>query len=161
MDKITESKNEAAELLQLVSFKIGREEFGIDILKVHEINRMLELTQVPNAPDFVAGIVNLRGRIIPVINLRKKLNLPDKNYDNNSRIVVVELGGKITGFIVDEVSEVLRIPSSITEQPPEMVAGINSKFITAIGKLEDRLLILLDLDQILSNEETEGLKTVG
>ena len=151
------AKFETSELLQLVSFKIGEEEFGIDILKVHEINRMMNITKVPNAPFYVDGVVNLRGRVIPVINLRIKLSMERKEYDRNSRIIVVELGGKTIGFIVDEVSEVLRIPVNITEKPPEMVSGINSAFITAIGKLDDRLLILLDLEKVLTESEDAAL----
>ena len=150
-------KVETSELLQLVSFKIADEEFGIDILKVHEINRMMNITKVPNAPHYVDGVVNLRGRVIPVINLRTKLAMERKEYDRNSRIIVVELGGKTIGFIVDEVSEVLRIPMNITEKPPEMVSGINSAFITAIGKLEDRLLILLDLEKVLTESDEAAL----
>lgn len=155
------TKYETSELLQLVSFKIGAEEFGIDILKVNEINRMMTLTKVPNAPSFVDGVVNLRGRVIPVINLRTKLSLPRKEYDRNSRIIVVELEGRTIGFIVDEVSEVLRIPKNITEKPPEMVSGINAAFITAIGKLEDRLLILLDLERVLGEGEEVELKKMA
>ncbi|MCB9209454.1 MAG: chemotaxis protein CheW [Ignavibacteriales bacterium] len=145
------------ELLQLVSFKIGEAEFGVDILRVQEINKMMELTTVPNTPHFVEGVVNLRGRIIPVINLRSRLGLELKEYDSETRIIVVELIDKTIGFIVDEVKEVLRIPKSITEAPPEIVSGVDSDYITAIGKLEDRLLILLDLTKILSNEEQKEL----
>jgi purine-binding chemotaxis protein CheW len=141
------------ELLQLVSFKIDDAEFGVDILRVQEINKMMELTTVPNTPKFIEGVVNLRGRIIPVLNLRSRLGLPVKEYDTETRIIVVDLDDKTIGFIVDEVKEVLRIPKSITEQPPEIVSGVDSDYITAIGKLEDRLLILLDLTKILSNEE--------
>ena len=148
------------QIIQLVSFKLGKEEFGVDILKVQEINRMLEITEMPNSPDFVEGIVNLRGRIIPVIDLKKRLQLPTKEHDNSTRIIVVELGGKTVGFIVDEVSEVLRIESNITEPPPEMVAGINSDYITAVAKMEDRLLILLDLNKVLTQNEEQKLQTV-
>ncbi len=147
-------------IIQLVSFKLGKEEFGVDILKVQEINRMLEITEIPNSPEFVEGIVNLRGRIIPVIDLKKRLSLPIKEHDNSTRIIVVELQGKTVGFIVDEVSEVLRIESNITEPPPEMVAGINSDYITAVAKLEDKLLILLDLNKVLSQEEEQELQAV-
>ncbi|MFH0734080.1 MAG: chemotaxis protein CheW [bacterium] len=153
-----EKRTEVDELLQLVSFKIGNEEFGIDILKVQEINRMMQITKVPNAPGFIEGVVNLRGRIIPVMDLRTRLNMPRIDHDNRTRIIVVELEGITVGFIVDEVSEVLRIPKSITEPPPAMTAGIDSDYITAVGKLEDRLLILLDLGKIFSNEETAKLK---
>ncbi len=141
------------ELLQLVSFKIGDEEFGVDILKVQEINRMLEVTRVPNAPEFVDGVINLRGKVIPIIALRRRFGMERKESDKNTRIVVVELNGKIVGFVVDAVSEVLRIPRSVTEPPPPIVAGIDADYITAVGKLEDRLLILLDLESVLSGVE--------
>ncbi len=144
---------EQQELLQLVSFKIGEEEFGVDINIVREINRMLPITKVPNTQDFIEGVVNLRGRIIPVIDLRVKLGLMKLEHGKNTRIVVVELKQQTIGFIVDEVNEVLRIPKSITEIPPELVGGVNNEFITAIGKLEDRLLILLDLEKIFSIAE--------
>jgi len=145
------------ELLQLVSFKMGNAEFGVDILRVQEINKMMELTVVPNTASFIEGVVNLRGRIIPVLNLRSRLGLEVKEYDSETRIVVVDLEDKTIGFIVDEVKEVLRIPKSITEPPPQIVSGVNSDYITAIGKLEDRLLILLDLTKILSTEQKEEL----
>ncbi len=148
------------QIIQLVSFKLGKEEFGVDILKVQEINRMLEITEMPNSPDFVEGIINLRGRIIPVIDLKKRLSMPAKEHDSSTRIIVVELNGKTVGFVVDEVSEVLRIESNITEPPPDMVAGIDSDYITAVAKLEDRLLILLDLNKILSQEEEKELQEV-
>jgi purine-binding chemotaxis protein CheW len=149
------------ELLQLVSFKIGDEEFGVDILKVQEINRMVEVTRVPNAPEYVDGVINLRGKVIPIVDLRRRLGMPRKEHSKDTRIVVVELNGKITGFVVDAVSEVLRIPRSVTEPPPSIVAGIEAEYITAVGKLEDRLLILLDLERIFSAQETQQLKAVA
>jgi len=154
------TKTDQQELLQLVSFKIGEEEFGVDILSVQEINRMSQITKVPNTPHFIEGVINLRGRIIPVLDLRVKLGLLKLEHNKNTRIVVVELKGQTIGFIVDEVSEVLRIPKNITEPPPAMVGGIDSEYITSIGKLEDRLLILLDLEKILSLSEYELLENV-
>lgn len=153
MQSVENVKTESTELLQLVSFTLNEEEFGIDILIVQEIIRMLQITKVPNSPDFVDGVVNIRGRIIPVVNLRCKLGMPRKEHDKETRIVVVEVSGKTIGFIVDAVTEVLRIPSSTIEAPPELIAGVNSEFIKAVGKLEDRLLILIDLEKILSNSE--------
>ena len=147
-------------ILQLVSFCLGSEEFGIDILKVHEINRMSQITRVPSAPVFIEGIINLRGQVIPVISLRNKLGMDKKELDKDSRIVVVELKSKTVGFIVDSVSEVLRIDSSVVENPPSMVAGIQSDFITSIAKLENKLLILLDLEKVLSVEETKKLNSI-
>jgi len=161
MSSNPENKNESNELLQLVSFKIANEEFGIDILNVQEINKMTQVTKVPNSPEFVEGVINLRGRVIPVVNLRVKMDLPNREYDKDTRIIVVDLSGKTVGFLVDSVSEVLRIPRNIMEPPPSIVAGINSNYITAVGKLEDRLLILLDLDKILQQDEKEVLETVN
>ena len=148
-------------LLQLVSFSIGDEEFGVDILKVQEINRMLDVTRVPNAPEYVDGVINLRGKVIPIINLRRRFGMERKERDKNTRIVVVELTGKVVGFLVDAVREVLRIPSGVTEPPPSLVGGVKSEYITAVGKLEDRLLILLDLEKVLTQEEKGELATVG
>lgn len=149
------------ELLQLVSFEIGDEEFGVDILKVQEINRMLEVTRVPNAPEYVDGVINLRGKVIPIIDLRRRFGMARKDHDKNTRIVVVELSGKVVGFVVDAVSEVLRIPRSVTEPPPSLVAGIEAEYITAVGKLEDRLLILLDLEKVLAGEDHHRLPQVA
>lgn len=147
------SANAADTILQLVSFNIGDEEFGVDILGVQEINRMTEVTRVPNAPSYVEGVINLRGKVIPVIDLRKRLLMPTRPHDQDTRIIVVEIDSKVIGFVVDKVNEVLRIPQSVTEAPPSMVSGIKSDYITAIGKLTDRLIILLDLDKILSDDE--------
>jgi purine-binding chemotaxis protein CheW len=149
------------EALQLVSFKIGNEEFGVNILQVQEINRPTQITHVPNIPDFIEGVINLRGKIVPVVNLRKKFGLGEKEYDKNTRVIVVELNNKIVGFIVDSVSEVLRISKKVVEPPPELISsGIDSEYITGIAKLDDRLLILLDLEKVLSAEEKESLKEV-
>lgn len=161
MDTTTIKQNESGQLLELVSFKIDEAEFGVDILAVQEINRMMQITHVPNSPDFVEGVINLRGKVIPVIDLRMKLGMEKREHDGSTRIIVVELSNRTTGFIVDMVKEVLRIPESITEPPPDIISGIESKYITKIGKLEDRLLILLDLEKILSTEETMQLETVA
>jgi purine-binding chemotaxis protein CheW len=151
------SQGKSEELLQLVSFNIGDEEFGVDILKVQEINRMLQVARVPNSPEYVDGVINLRGKVIPVIDLRRWFDLERKEHDKNTRIVVVELQGRVVGFVVDAVKEVLRIPRSVTEPPPPIVAGIDAEYITAVGKLEDRLLILLDLEKMLSRDEATSI----
>ncbi len=143
--------------LQLVSFKIGSEEFGVDILKVQEIIRMVEITKVPQAPMFVEGVINLRGRVIPIIDLRKRLNLELKDHDKHTRIVVVDIGSNIMGMIVDSVSEVLRLPSKTIEPPPDLISGIDSEHIQGVAKLEDRLLIFLDLSKIVASEELAGI----
>ncbi len=156
-----EQKQDSSKLLQLVSFILGNEEFGVDILNVHEINRMMQITKVPNAPEYVEGVINLRGRVIPVIDLRCKLGMEKKETDKNTRIIVIEISGKTVGFIVDAVKEVIRIPENITEEPPEMASGVNSEYIKAVGKLDDRLLILIDLKKILFVDGVDKLKSVA
>ena len=146
-----------AELLQLVTFSIGEEEFGVDILKVQEIIRTMEITKVPRAQDFVEGVINLRGKVIPIIDLRRRFGFTSKEHDKHTRIIVIEINNMIVGFVVDSVSEVLRIPAATVEPPPPVVAGVESEYISGVGKLEDRLLILLDLDKLLSNEDMEAL----
>ena len=145
------------ELLQIVSFNIGSEEFGVDILKVQEIYRMVEITKVPQAPHYVEGVINLRGKIIPIVDLRKRFNLELKEYDKNTRIVVMDIGGNIMGMVVDSVSEVLRLPSSTIEPAPEIITGINSEYIKGVAKLEDRLLIFLDLSKVIDMNEMAGM----
>ena len=138
--------------IQLVTFRIGDEEFGVDILSVQEIYRMLEITMVPRAPFFIEGVINLRGKVIPVVNMRTRFNKPQVEPDADTRIVVVDLGQKVIGILVDAVSEVLRLPSSTIEAAPPVVAGIGSEYIKGVGKLNDRLLILLDLANLLREE---------
>jgi len=145
------------ELLQLVTFSIGEEEFGVDILKVQEIIRTMEITKVPRAEVFVEGVINLRGKVIPIIDLRRRFGLVSKAHDKHTRIIVIEIVNMIVGFVVDSVSEVLRIPASTVEPPPPVVGGMESDYISGVGKLSDRLLILLDLDKLLSSEDLNAL----
>ena len=155
-----ENKKQDAKLKQLVTFSIGEEEFGVDILRVREIIRMLEITRVPRAPEFVEGVINLRGSVIPIIDLRKRFRLLAKENDKDTRIVVISIDNMTVGFIVDSVSQVLRIPANTIEPTPPVVAGVDSEYIEGVGKLEDRLLILLDLDRLLSSEDKEALRQI-
>jgi purine-binding chemotaxis protein CheW len=145
------------ELLQLVTFSTGDEEFGVDILRVQEIIRTMAITKVPKSPEFVEGVINLRGKVIPIIDLRRRFGLQSKEHDKHTRIIVIEINTMIVGFVVDSVSEVLRIPASTVEPPPPVVAGLESEYISGVGKLEDRLLILLDLDRLLSRADIDAL----
>ncbi|GLI53049.1 MULTISPECIES: chemotaxis protein CheW [Thermodesulfovibrio] len=144
-------------ILQLVTFTLGGEEYAVDILKVQEINRMKEITRVPNAPYYVEGVINLRGKVIPVISLRKKFGLPEEEETSKQRIMIMDIQGITIGLIVDSVSEVLRISTDIVEPPPPMTYSVSSEFIWGIAKLEDRLIILLDMDKLIGREETEGM----
>ena len=157
---MSEYANSSSDLLQLVSFIIENEEFGIDILIVQEIIRPVEITRVPNAPGFVEGVINLRGRIVPVIDLRKRFGLPQRERDKDTRIVVVELAEKVVGFMMDAVKEVIRVDRGVIEPPPDLAIGIDAHYIRGVAKLEDRLLILLDLEEVLTDEEQAELAPV-
>jgi purine-binding chemotaxis protein CheW len=139
--------------VQLVSFMLGAEEFGVDILHVREINRILDITRVPDCTDYVDGIINLRGAVIPILDLRRRFGMPRKEHDKDTRVIVVEVGNRTAGFVVDAVKEVLRIPRGITEPPPAIGGSSSRAYITAIGKLDDRLLILLDLERIVGTDD--------
>ncbi len=148
------------EVLQLVTFRLGKEEFSMDILKVQEIIRHMELTRVPRTPDFVDGVINLRGRVIPVLDLRKRFGLPADEKTNETRIIVVDVDNRTVGLKVDAVSEVLRLPADTVEPPPSLVTGIESDYIMGVGKLEGRLIILLDVAKILTRTERDALGNV-
>lgn len=156
MAGITEKKDGD---FQLVTFRVGREEFSVDILNVQEIIRMSEITRVPRAPEFVEGVINLRGKVIPVLDLRKRFGLSAVERNNESRIIVVDSGATVVGLIVDSVSEVLRLPASTVEPPPEIVGGVESDYIDGVGKLDGRLVILLNLDRVLSGRERNVMDT--
>lgn len=140
----------SGDIIQLVTFNLGDEEFGIDILIVKEIIRLVDITRVPNAPDYVEGVINLRGKVVPIIDLRKRLGMSDIERTSNSRIIVVDLDSKVIGFIVDKVNEVLRIDKSTLEDPPPMTTGVDAEFLTSIAKLENRLISFLDLEKLIS-----------
>lgn len=150
-----------AEMNQLVSFRLGKEEFALDITQLQEIQRMLPITTLPRVPAYVEGIVNLRGRIIPIIDLRKKLGMEEGTRDKETRIVVVSIEGNVLGLIVDSVSEVLRISPEDIEPPPPLVVGLDAEFILGVAKLEERLILLLDLKRIVTREERKALQTIG
>jgi purine-binding chemotaxis protein CheW len=142
----SEGSERSGDILQLVSFQLGPEEYAIDILGVQEIIRMVEITQVPNAPHFVEGVVNLRGKVIPIINLRTRLGLASTESTKDTRIVVVEVAHLILGFIVDSVEEVLRLPLDMIEPPPSTGRGGGEEYHKGVGRVDGRLLILLNLE---------------
>src|SRR5918912_3831209 len=142
---------------QLVVFQLGAELYGVEISRVHEIIRMQSVTKVPRAPAFVEGVINLRGKVIPVVDLRRRFGLPTVDHTRASRIVVLEIGDQVVGIIVDGVSEVLRVNTLTVEPPSPVVAGIDSEYLHGIAKLSDRLVILLDLDRILGRDERRAL----
>ena len=147
--------------LQIVGFRIGRETFGLPISAVREIIRVPEITSVPNAPEYIEGVINLRGRIIPVVDLRKRLGLKLPGLNKENRIVVVELETRPIGLIVSSASEVLRVASSEIEEPHHVFLDSGMNYISGVGKLNGRLVILLDLQRILQGEGLAGLETIS
>jgi purine-binding chemotaxis protein CheW len=145
------------ELIQLVSFNLDREEYGVEVLKVREIIRMPVVTRVPNTPHYVEGVINLRGKVIPIISMRKKFGLTEAESDKQTRIIVMEVDGELKGFIVDAVSEVIRISSSEIQPSPAVVAsGIEQECISGVINQTQRLLVLLDLEKMFPHGEKTG-----
>ena len=143
--------------VQLVIFKLGEEAFGVEIGMVESIIKMLPVTRLPQAPEFVEGVINLRGKILPVIDLRKRLAIPLSESTRESRMVVVALDGTTVAMVVDQVNEVLRVNDDIVEAPPSISQSVDSRFITGIAKIGEDLVILLDLSKVLDISETSQL----
>lgn len=146
--------------LHLVTFRVGQELFGVPISAVQEIVRVPQITRVPQAPDFVEGVVNLRGRIIPVVDMHKRLGgrpTAAEGGDAGSRILVVEADRRLVGVIVDAVDEVSKLAEERVEPAPPMVAGLDNQYLRGVGKLEDALLILIDIEKILNSDEWSAL----
>jgi len=150
------------ELIQLVSFMLADEEYGVEVLKVREIIRMPTITKMPNVPQHVEGIINLRGKVIPIISMRRRFNLMESENNSQTRIIIMDVVGSLTGFIVDSVSEVIRIHGSEIQPPPSMVVagGVGQEFITGVYNHAERLLIIMDIDRMFSDVERESFAEI-
>ena len=146
---------------QMVVFELGSEHFGVDISKVESIIKMQPITQLPHTLEFVEGVTNLRGKVLPVIDLRKRFGLAAQEMDKDSRIIVVSVDEMEVGMIVDEVSEVVTVPEGAVEAVPAITSSVDSAFITGIAKLDQRLVTLLDLEHVLSNKERVSLQAAA
>ena len=146
-----------AKELHIVGFRIGREAFGVPIALVHEIVRVPEITSVPDSPDFVQGVINLRGKIVSVVDLRRRFGETDIKTTKKNRILVTEVAGKLVGLIVDSASEVLKIPETDIELPPNVFEEGEHNYVNGVGKLQGRLIILVDLNKILQKGELRRL----
>lgn len=144
--------------IQLVGFRVGRENFGVPIGFVHEIVRLMDITSVPDAPDYIEGVINLRGKIIPVIDLRKRFSEKEIVPGKKNRILVAEIEGKIVGLVVDSASEVIKIAPEQVEPPPNIFGENDVNYVTGVGKLNGRLIILVDLSRIMQRGE---LRRIG
>jgi purine-binding chemotaxis protein CheW len=159
IEKKNEENNLQIEEHELVSFKLGNEEFATSIKWVNQIIRYQQVTPVPNTPSFVEGVINLRGKVIPVIDLRKRLGNAKQNIEKKTRILNIEMDNKIIGFLVDEVTGVLSVAANLIDKTPDVVvAGVESDYISGVCKLDERLIILLDFTKILfSSEKAQAL----
>lgn len=144
--------------VQVATFNIGAEEYGVDISQIQEIIRMVEITRVPRTPAFMEGVINLRGQLIPIIDLRARFGMERMAPTKNTRIIVTDVGTKRVGIIVDSASEVLTIPLEAIEQAPEMIAGVGADYLQGVGKVGARLIILLDLTMVVTAPERRALE---
>ena len=147
--------------LKVIIFRLKDEEYGVDVKQIKSIERMEHITRVPNTPPFVKGVINLRGVVIPIIDLRKRFGIELKEYNESTRIIIVNVDGMEVGLIVDAANDVIDIPVSGIEPPPKVVGGIETKYLRGVAKLSNRLLILLNLDKVLNPDEVKELGKFG
>jgi purine-binding chemotaxis protein CheW len=143
----------ATEMKQLISFAVGAEEYGLELLRVKEVIRMRQITWLPKAPSCVKGIINLRGDVIPIVDLRDRFGLQSIEHTEMTRVIVVDVEGRSVGMVVDSASQVVRLPADQFDPPPPVMGEASRDFITAVGKMGDKLIIMIDVDRILSYEE--------
>lgn len=152
--------SENSQAIKAVIFQLKDEEYGVDVQQVQSIERMLHITRVPKMPDFVKGVINLRGVVTPIIDLKERFSIETTDYTESTRIIIVQVEDKEVGLIVDSANDVIDIPTDKIEQPPEVVGRIESDYIRGVAKLEERLLILLNLNKVLNSEELTALARI-
>lgn len=143
-----------------LTFVLGEEEYGLEILKVREIIGIMEITSVPQTPEFIKGVINLRGKVIPVVDLRRKFGMETAEYTEETCIIVVDIAESSMGILVDTVSEVLDIPQESIEPPPSFGSSINTEFILGMGKIKGKVKILLDINKVLSTKDLTAISNV-
>lgn len=146
---------------QFLTFVLGNEEYGVEILKVQEIKGYAAPTPLPNAPGYVKGVINLRGTIVPILDLRRKFNMIEVEYNKFTVIVVVQVKGKVMGFIVDAVSDVLNVPKADIQAPPDFSGRVDVSFINGLAKVGEKIVILLDIDRLLTAEERAAMASMN
>ena len=147
--------------LKVIVFAIGDEEYGVEVSQVKTIERMAPLTRVPKTPRFVKGVMNLRGVVVPVIDLRKRFDIEEREYDEETRIIIVSVNDMEVGLIVDSANDVIEIQENQIEDPPEVVGGIKAKYLRGVAKLNERLLVMLNLEEVLNKDEIIQLEAFG
>ncbi|MFP5391237.1 MAG: chemotaxis protein CheW [Gammaproteobacteria bacterium] len=146
---------------EFLAFTLGSEEYGIDILKVQEIRGYEAVTRIANAPEFIKGVINLRGIIIPVVDMRIKFNLGTPTYDQFTVVIILNIGGRIMGMVVDSVSDVTTLTAEQIKPAPEMGTAFNSDYLMGLGTVDERMLILIDIDKLMSSSEMGLIDSVG
>ena len=149
------TENVAAEetLQEYLTFILGDEEYGIEILKVQEIRGYDAVTRIANTPDFIKGVINLRGHIVPIIDLRIKFKLGKIDYDEFTVVIILNIGNRVVGIVVDGVSDVLTLNASQIRPVPDLVSDIDNKYLLGLGTVGDRMLILVDIERLMSSQD--------
>ncbi len=161
MEKIEESVSGfTADGNQFLTFTLGAEEYGIEILKVQEIKGYSSFTPIPNAPAYIKGVMNLRGTVVPVVDLRTKFAMSEAEYNQFTVVIVVTVGTRVFGLVVDAVSDVLNIPHEAIESTPELGTGVDTSFMTGMAKAGDKLIALLNIDRVIGHEAFNAPATV-
>ncbi|MCR6096064.1 chemotaxis protein CheW [Salipaludibacillus agaradhaerens] len=146
--------------MKVIVFQLKDEEYGVEVEQVRSIERVQHITRVPSTPDFVEGVINLRGVVTPIIDLRKRFSIEGIDHSETTRVIIVTVGNMEVGLVVDAANDVIDIPKSAVEPPPEVVGGLEAEYIRGVAKLEKRLLILLNLDKVLNAEEMNELQEI-
>ncbi len=146
---------------EYLTFVLGAEEYGLEILKVQEIRGYDAVTQIANTPDFIKGVVNLRGKIVPIVDLRIKFNLGEVEYNELTVVIILNLHGRVVGVVVDGVSDVIALKEEQIRDVPALVTSIDTKYIVGLATLEERMLILVDIEQLMSSQEMALMDAVA
>ncbi|HNO75319.1 chemotaxis protein CheW [Nitrosomonas mobilis] len=144
---------------EFLAFRLGKEEYGIDILKVQEIRGYDAITKIANAPEFIKGMVNLRGVIVPIVDMRIKFNLGEVHYDQFTVVIILNLSGRVVGIVVDSVSDVINLEMEQVHATPEFGAAVDTEYIMGLGTVEDRMLVLIDIEKLMSRQDMGLLET--
>jgi purine-binding chemotaxis protein CheW len=152
VSSVAETETAADGSNQFLTFTLDNEEYGIEILKVQEIKGFSKITPIPNAPHYVKGVVNLRGSVVPIVDLRSRFSMQPREYDQFTVIIVVNLGTKVVGLVVDTVSDVLTIPASQVAETPELAGGVDTSCVTGMGKVNEKLVMLLDIARLVGSD---------
>ena len=160
-EEMKRQERAAQEIAQYVTFVIADESYGVPVLKVQEIIGMIPIVPVPNSEDFIRGVINLRGSVVPVVDMRKRFRLGEREYDMFTVIIIVEVKGLLVGMIVDSVSDVAGIPSGDIQKTPYLASKIDREFISGIGRINEKLAIILEIDRIFSADEIKTLDSTS